>query len=345
MAHWWGRPVPLTVVVLSGLCRWAHASPDYAEMLDGFRLAARWSESHDSLGRSYHAAGFKNLVLCHQASRPSGRTLAYVHVYKAGGTTFKQYMHTYCPAVSCVPRPCTRDDRAQFKPGVDVLAETKHDFVFTVVRDPVARFVSAIHEINLRRPQTWGEVEAFARAHGFHGDDNNSSQLPQSSWPHVILTKMAFDGGFFNQHFLPQHLFLRKRDRDVGERLQVDYIGKLENLPPAAQLFKTMLLHDAALLRVLDHETLEKPLTQARSSSKHTGSSPPIVLTGSELEALCCLYYEDFVEFEYPLPDACRRAARMVPGSKAADTRRFGEHANHTRRVNYVRACLPRHRL
>ena len=132
---------------------------------DAVHRAPRWEQKR-LLGHVLDDAGLKVVrasghdVYGQIWACPSHR-LAFVHVFKAGGTTIYEALKMLCPEgrVVCPSPWCARELRA---PDNKTVAEGYTFFSF--VRDPTTRFASGVRECALRGPDACGNCRNVYRA-------------------------------------------------------------------------------------------------------------------------------------------------------------------------------------
>jgi len=145
---------------------------------------------HEYLRRSLIDAG-KDFEI--SVCRPRG--VAFVHVYKAAGTTAKAFVEAGCPEprhhFSCCG--CDSETSAVYCHTLVDGAKWKHNVTttFTIVRDPVDRFRSGIFELALRNdPWMLANIDRAKRENISVAEATIDDLLGRSPWflpdPHIM---------------------------------------------------------------------------------------------------------------------------------------------------------------
>ena len=156
---------------------------------------------------------------------PSHR-LAFVHVFKAGGTTIDRALEMLCPEgrYVCPASWCTRELRA---PDNKTVAEAYTFFSF--VRDPTTRFASGVRECALRGPDACGNCRAVYRAVRAD-DDSKPAALTPAAAANNILRKCVLSHRGCEQHVDLQTSFLVQEYSNRLRMLPITYLGRLERI-------------------------------------------------------------------------------------------------------------------
>jgi len=202
------------------------------------------------------------------------KKFVFIHIPKVAGKTVRKLLHEYNDHSIRYwgfqkETPLERGiDRAHI-PLIDLKTFSPSDFtylsqyfVFAFVRNPYDRFYSAFQE-HIRQRKLPSDT-----------DFNNYVQQ------HINHSTIRYDWRFV--HFCPQIYFTH-----IGVKSQVDFIGRLENLPDDMQ----RLSH---ILNLRDFEELQLiPSTLNGSSLEH--------YTNETIELVNNLYRSDFDYYRYPI--------------------------------------------
>ena len=286
----------------------------------GAVLRSQSCSERTSRDRPYMRCGWQQAFLC--VSNTS--VVAFVHVYKNAGTTVFRTMDAWCAndprrtafIVGNSNPSASRLNRAVWLPLGLRSAESlslahfvqvaRHRvacggarctaphppydppaplFLFTVVRDPIERSISAYHELVWR-----GSHDRKVHPRGFNGSfESFGSSFNES-------------GGFFwNEHTYPQWLMLVDRDGP----LPLSYIVELRDL-------------DGVLGALFPQESQETPASKSPAiiphidgPSDHSSSDDAavVVLRDELVRRLCRLFAGDYLAFSLELPAVCRAEA------------------------------------
>ncbi|KAL1510915.1 hypothetical protein AB1Y20_005744 [Prymnesium parvum] len=315
-----------TLCLPSDKRRWA------ALPAEGFARSARWSaldlrlwpfeyirraqQCHYPTDRRYFACALQKAIVYPR------RKLAYLHVYKAMGTTVEIFLRQICSperesAVTCADAAgfsaesrvcswgCTSNRTCRARPP---------PFAFTFVRDPVRRFVSAYQELSRRHGIRYigGHKRIVDYPRAFHGN--------LSRFFHSLIDA----GHFWNAHFMPQWLFLTTNQGKA--KLSLDYIGHVN---ASTQVLSTLEagLHPrncSARCRscVRDNSSLRRPfrcgIPQLRGPEyRHDihlsrGPTDGLALTTEQTRTICSIYLSDYLAFGLPAPHTCTDILQRV---------------------------------
>ena len=211
-----------------------------AEVLKTCKAADRWSRPADGAGVQPLqlrgdpdlAASKSEVIVC------PGAKLAFIHVYKAAGTTIIASLHDLCQSVGSQARLICGHDNEKSWPVLEgddgmwcdqTLAEAWDDISdytwFTFVRDPVERFKSGLFE-NAYRASTSNYTTCAGQAgnskEGIEGDELALAVLDR------CLRWLEPDSDLLDPHLKPQIDFFLQSDQSVMPRLA--YIGHVEML-------------------------------------------------------------------------------------------------------------------
>jgi hypothetical protein len=211
-----------------------------AQALKTCKAAERWSHPGDGAGvqplqlrgDSELAASKTEVVVC------PGAQLAFVHVYKAAGTTIIASLHDLCQSMGSQARLiCGHDDEKSWPvlEGDDqmwcdqTLAEAWDDIAnyswFTFVRDPVERFQSGLFENAYRASMSNYSTcasQAGNSKEGIEGDELALAVLDR------CLRWIEPDADILDPHLKPQIDFFLQADQSVMP--QLEYIGHVETM-------------------------------------------------------------------------------------------------------------------
>lgn len=211
-----------------------------AQSLKTCKAAERWSHPGDGAGvqplqlrgDSDLAASKTEVVVC------PGAQLAFVHVYKAAGTTIIASLHDLCQSMGSQARLiCGHDDEKSWPvlEGDDqmwcdqTLAEAWDDIAnysfFTFVRDPVERFQSGLFENAYRASMSNYSTcasQAGNSKEGIEGDELALAVLDR------CLRWIEPDADILDPHLKPQIDFFLQVDQSVMP--QLEYIGHVETM-------------------------------------------------------------------------------------------------------------------
>lgn len=262
--------------------------------------------------KPYLRCGWQQAFLC--VSNTS--VVAFVHVYKSAGTSVLRAMDAWCandPARRTGFLVSNSDpSRARFRAAwlplklrsAELLSlehfvhEARHRvcgaarctaaaptrpslFLFTVVRDPIERSVSAFNELVWR-----GTHDHKVHPRGFNG-----------SFEGYIKSFNESGGFFWNEHTYPQWLLLV----DKHGPLPLSYIVEMRDLDGVlGALFPPSQADPTKSAAVVPHTD---------GPADHSGHDAAVVLRDEQIRTLCHLYAGDFLAFSLELPAACRAEA------------------------------------
>jgi len=218
-----------------------------AQSLKTCKAAERWSHPGDGAGvqplqlrgdsppaggRHGLAASKTEVIVC------PGAELAFVHVYKAAGTTIIASLHDLCQSMGSQARLiCGHDDEKKWPvlEGDDqmwcdqTLAEAWEDIsnysFFSFVRDPVDRFQSGLFENAYRASMSNYSTcasQAGNSKEGIEGDELALAVLDR------CLRWIEPDSDILDPHLKPQIDFFLQADQSVMPELA--YIGHVETM-------------------------------------------------------------------------------------------------------------------
>ena len=207
-----------------------------AKVLKSCQAAARWSRpSQNRLqlrGDPDLAASKTEVIVC------PGAELAFIHVYKAAGTTIIASLHDLCQSMGSQARLiCGHDDEKRWPvlEGDDqmwcdqTLAEAWEDIsnysFFSFVRDPVDRFQSGLFENAYRASMSNYSTcasQAGNSKEGIEGDELALAVLDR------CLRWIEPDSDILDPHLKPQIDFFLQADQSVMPELA--YIGHVETM-------------------------------------------------------------------------------------------------------------------
>ena len=266
-----------------------------AERFRSFNFTARGAYHESAFVRA--AWGAQEVLTCTCAACPlRGRT--FVHVFKAGGTSInEQFMHA-CPESTCLAKlkTCFKVVRTSKRPALATTAlappavlearTAPTALTFSLVRDPIERFVSAHAELIKRNK---------ASPHGDWVPTDGISKLIASVRSH----------GFWDPHVRPQYTFLL---HDDGTPLPLEYIGTMDTFSVAEDLAfgRESATHAVANARTVPCDSLARAADSAARGFDGSLES----LSDGLVHLLCDLYSLDFEIFGFPLPRSCEGAVR-----------------------------------
>ena len=245
----------------------------------------------------------------------------FSHVYKAAGTTmnyiigsgcasqqdllcFKEHVGGACGA-KYLPHPAPYSAGAfgtAAEPQVSVTAREPPDgaFIFSIVKDPVARTISALRE--LKRRGRW------------------KNALHAGSLGEVVTS--VREQGYFDSHLQPQVYFLLHPDSSRRpsniRKLPLDLIGTTSELSSIVAYVQgrfgngqQLLTPEAWLQSVGNASEMSLRLavaTQTLSSSSlrvTSANEVKIVATSAHIRDICDIYRVDYMAFDLPKPAEC----------------------------------------
>ena len=167
-------------------------------------------------GDAFHAASTTEIAICPAAK------LAFIHVYKAAGTTIVASMHDLCKTVFGVPVYMVCTGRSSWcESSLQEAWDTIKDYSWiTFVRDPIRRFESATFELARRKVR----CAMDAGDAGLRGD-----ALAQAVLDRCVLRPNGEAGEETNPHIKPQiNFLLEPPGLTVSRRLS--HVGHVETL-------------------------------------------------------------------------------------------------------------------
>lgn len=170
------------------------------------------------------------IVVC----RPRG--VAFIHVFKAAGTTGMRLLEMVCPAPldQYIHWPCVNEAsrhpgwRCHEKPHDKQRVWANVSVAFTFVRDPLERFQSSLFEVCLR-DQT--------HHHGYLEPRVERAKSRGTTVAGVVLDELIearSKGHRINQHFFAQTLFITDNGRPIPQLKYVAMLGPNFNAEIAA---------------------------------------------------------------------------------------------------------------
>lgn len=211
----------------------------------------------------HFAKGHRVVVTCSDS-------LAFVHVYKAGGTAISAWMSQICDP------PKHWNTMIGFEKNVPSPLLQQTYFIFSVIRDPVERYVSAIEEIAAR--------QRFMN----HTGPWRYDRQPPEEWVTSSLDKIEQMGRFWNMHLVPQHVFLYDHN---GTALPINMLLLLEdgNIPEILNLMSKLYLGTSAEM-----------LDSRGPGSEMSGISlkEAIKVSKRDKQRICKFYRDDYELFD-----------------------------------------------
>jgi len=276
------------------------------------------SRIEEGYSRAAHFASFNLASVPSEVQPPRGGYLEvmacthapvfFVHVYKAAGSTLVDLVRDSCPQNSQVcfsghagfadghntPHLCgwhvtptevgrsfTRSNEPQ--QVTDARAKPAA-FLFSVVRDPLSRAISALHELSRR--SHWA---------GYNNpDDQWYPPLHAGSLGELIAS--IHERGWWNAHFQPQYLFLIEPHTQT--KLELDYIADTSDLQYYLQYITQRLNHPNGKFVWSDVPTPPR--------ENPTKAAEIIQPNAQQIRQICELYRGDYLAFSLPRPAECK---------------------------------------
>ena len=291
-----------------------------------FQYMLRAQQTHLPDERRLYKRYYQELFLCRKRSQ----RVAFVHVLKSAGTSVKAQLAETCAqrldevrrckhAIKgitevqlCRTRFCgymCRDFDHRFRcwgatrnrTGANRGGNcTDSPFMFTLVRDPVQRLISAFVELRQRVEPNKDYPRSFT------GDFGS------------LLLSLQTAGHFWNQHLSPQWLSLLS---DFGERLPLDFIGTVEATDRILGVLRAAHVHakscpatckDCVHVQARQLEGRyycridQRQRYRGRPGEHHASPvKPPPSLSAEQTRLVCRLYMGDYVAFSLPVPAVC----------------------------------------
>lgn len=221
----------------------------------------------------------------------STQPLLYVSNAKVACSTFKKsiWQSTSPESFDKTSKPHDRI-RGPFVPNLRQIAQNnmarlREASIFTVVRNPYSRFLSAYQDKILRDPRDPHVWKALQTRYGFKGSARPSIQK-------ILHCLRADDPHFVDQHFSPQALNLS------WGAIDYDFVGHLENMQPTADFLAG---HGITIHSFTKHQTgAENKVQEA--------------LAPADVTLIQQLFEEDFEIFGYDLdPGQLAPKAALTP--------------------------------
>jgi len=209
------------------------------------------------------------------------KRVATVHIYKAAGTTILVRMRSHCRHQRA-ENPCS---------SARVTPESLAGWVamFSVTRDPVARFKSAVGEIMRRRTKV--EIDPTGRL--------TPTETLRAALDRLWRERVAFDW-----HLVPHAQFLGMRQRP----LPLTFLGDAAALPA------TMAYMHAVLGGNVSMDTSQVARV-TKDQDQRTAQMRSADLSPEDTVRVCELYWPDYVILGHPLPEPCEHEA-LQPGTR-----------------------------
>ena len=225
----------------------------------------------------------------------SGVLFTSVHVYKAAGSYISEWLKHFCRAINgrflfwSVWGYHTMSESQWMMPMGNITPSRQEPssssavFMLATIRDPVERFISAMHEL-----------------------------IKHGKWSSPSLTGLldAVDRrGFWEPHLYPQFLFLTRRD---GHPLPLDYIGRGEFAEEARALLhlKMSVAEPLQTMQLKRKTEVTLSLRQSNATIDRIAWASP-----QEVKRICSLYHLDYTLLHLPFPSVCSRDRRRDEGS------------------------------
>ena len=235
------------------------------------------------------------------------RGTAFLHVFKAAGSSINKAMEigSCTAALLCMSRwdfcydtPATKGHDPTYHEQSEAVRDaraTRGALLFSIVRDPATRFVSALGQLV------------------------RSQRVASNTTVSDLLGSVA-SRGFWDPHIWPQHYFLLNSN---GTQLPVDFIGTT----PDVGILQPFLLAEWTVLgganhvahpAVNTHDGPASPLMSWRTRGVLPAKGVPAATsTGSdsisdeETQRVCQLYRLDYELFGFEWPRVCARSVVM----------------------------------
>jgi len=192
--------------------------------------------------------------------------------------------------------------------------------VFSVVRDPVHRFSSAVAEIHAR---------GLSDATSFYGqylkEVDPKSSLPPEAWCGVMLSSILRKRSFFESHLVPQYRHLLDHS---GRVLPLDYLASQEHLDASMGLVYSRLDHpvNSTGRRHWRPHFSPGPGRERAGSQVNRSRVKP---TANDTRLICQLYFLDYLALDLEPPSQCidlfstvHKASLLALSAIGGDTRK-----------------------
>lgn len=238
-------------------------------------------KTHSAMEGTLHGiAGVIEALTC----KPS--QVSFVHIYKSAGSSAMKFLQEACPANQQVcfsnhalcgwekPREATYLKCTDFSPYHPLGVDPK-PFTFSMVRDPISRFLSGFYELTKHQ--------------SFKGSVTE------------LLAKIANDG-FFNIHLRPQYFFLLQRRGSSWEKVHIEYIGTMETISDSLMFAQAQVERRAMKDPMWP---FANPIQVPHIAPEEVLPEDMVTLSDEEVRSLCKLYIMDYLVFSLPRPAAC----------------------------------------
>ena len=241
----------------------------------------------------------------------------YVHIFKNAGTTIENILnyfviHGYITNQTrehLVYRNKTKMDIINTTFIADIIAGNtrfrlkqaiKNEFVFTYLRDPLQRFLSAYFEMMKRR----------------HRNENEKiDKLLVFNKMTKTMKELLYNGTrnyFIDIHFRQQTLFLMD---ERNKKLNIDYIGMIDRKTFSYDLFNVIKkisedINGNKFIRYREFKLIVDKLSlRNKSDISYQNNTDFIIdineLTNDNIRDICALNYLDYIVFPFELPKEC----------------------------------------
>mmetsp|Transcript_23695 Transcript_23695/g.66453 ORF Transcript_23695/g.66453 Transcript_23695/m.66453 type:complete len:299 (-) Transcript_23695:245-1141(-) len=175
------------------------------------------NEISSSLGVEMHTQSCQEAVtmgkMCHTGkyeyheciAEGESKSLVYVHIFKAGGTSVSSYMHAHCKEVRVYTHWGVHHRH------VNSMSVFKNGIFFSFLRAPIDRFLSAYHEVQRINLNNKAKSEKSVRGDRGH----HSSSCPYGFAETITGVYKELTGpanrrsAVYDLHYQPQACFLR----------------------------------------------------------------------------------------------------------------------------------------
>ena len=268
-----------------------------AAQLEGFRRA--WLFAHDGDNSSrmsayWHSAddmatySFQKAYVCRRAR------VVYVDVFKAASSAVDAFLEAHCDHVECATPfrhlMCFKGKDACPVTSPMTWLGNRSWFTFSMVRDPVERFISGVHELKARR------------------------KIPPSTPVHHVIDLVRANG-WHDPHMQPQRSFLSFRagrsERPV--KIPLQFIGSVDQMEPTLDFLRRTFFpapgpSDGQSAASSDGQ---RSTTTYLKNVRGNSSSEAERLTADELDRLCVILEQDFRQLHLPLKHCSASFARF----------------------------------
>ncbi|CAM9479104.1 unnamed protein product [Choristocarpus tenellus] len=254
------------------------------------------------VSRVAKAEGLDDERLCHMPDTYEVNVcfeleLAFLHIYKAGGTSVNADLEAACKAIGGSAVKYKTWGNAMSALNI-MPAEMVEHFpppgmtLFTFVRDPLERFLSGYHEHQIRR--MWkGEVAV---------PQENSVEYQENRLVHLenflkTLTEVVHVNGWKDPHLRPQARFL--------------YAGTRQELPVTVFRLENAEKTLSGLYSMSNLSRHRSSVNENRGRTRNETFGEPFFTVKSEelssrdRSAICLLYVEDYCRFGFDLRLHC----------------------------------------